>query len=214
MNYYKNHSHHYIKDNFNIYIKPTCILFLITRFGYLITIFYILVLILLKKVMNSIKINFTPSRPRFSVEIPFTREEMHERFKKILEAETQTYQGIINSERAIVRLRKDRDQYWHPQLSLRIEQEDGKTYLNGLFGPHPNVWTFFMFLYGLGTSLILFIGMYGLVELTMGKSSYFIWFNALGLFIIITTYIASKIGQEYSKEHTKSMIKFLKKALR
>lgn len=163
--------------------------------------------------MKPIQINFTPSRPRFSVEIPFNREEMHDRFRKVLEDNPKTYPGVINSERATLRLRKDRDQYWHPQLTLRVEEEDGKTYLYGLFGPHPNVWTFFVFLYSLGVGLILFIGMYGIVELTMGKSSYFVWFNFLGLLIIIATYIASKIGQEYAKEHTKSMIKFLKKAL-
>lgn len=164
--------------------------------------------------MNSIKVNFTPSRPRFSVKIPFTKEEMYARFQQILQNESTIYQGVINEDRAIIRLRKDRDQYWHPQLTLRIEQEDGETFLNGLFGPHPNVWTFFMFLYGLGASIILFVGMFGIVQLTLGTHSYFIWFNFLGLFIILGTYTASKIGQEYSKEHTKSMIRFVKKALK
>ncbi|APD07387.1 hypothetical protein UJ101_01880 [Flavobacteriaceae bacterium UJ101] len=163
--------------------------------------------------MDPIKVNFTPSRPRFSIKIPFTKEEMHARFQKILQDENNLYQGIINQDRTIIRLRKDRDQYWHPQLTLRVEEEDGEIFLSGLFGPHPNVWTFFMFLYGLGSSIILFIGMYGIVELTLGKSSYFIWFNLLGIFIILVTYIASKIGQEYSKEHTKSMIRFVKKSL-
>ncbi len=163
--------------------------------------------------MNQIKINFTPSRPRFSIEIPFGKEEMYARFKEILNDESKTYQGIINSDRAIIHLKKDLDQYWHPQLTLRIEKEEGKTYLNGLFGPHPNIWTFFVFLYGFGFSIIFFIGFYGVVELVMGQPSFYIWFNILGLFIILFTYIASKIGQKYSKEHTKSMIKFVEKSL-
>ena len=165
--------------------------------------------------MDKIKINFTPSRPRFSIKIPFTKKEMEHRLKKTLDDNCKTYQGMVNSDHAVIRLRRDRDKYWHPQLVLRIEKEDDEDqlYLNGLFGPHPSIWTFFIFLYGLGSCIILFIGLYGLVEIILGKSSYFIWFNLLGFFIIISTYIASKIGQECSTEHTKYMIKFVKKSL-
>ncbi len=61
--------------------------------------------------MDKIEINFTSSRPRFSIKLPFTKEEIHSRFKKTLEDNQNKYQGIINSDRIILRLRKDKSKY-------------------------------------------------------------------------------------------------------
>lgn len=49
---------------------------------------------------------------------------------------------------------------YSPQLHVEMEKmEDGKTAINGLFGPDPVLWTFFMFLHFLVAGVFIIFGL-------------------------------------------------------
>jgi Na+/melibiose symporter-like transporter len=48
----------------------------------------------------------------------------------------------------VIDVPKDEDHFWSPQLHIEVESnEENKTIVKGLFGPKPQVWTFFMFIH-------------------------------------------------------------------
>src|SRR5690625_7851659 len=73
-----------------------------------------------------------------------------------MENHKQVIFGFANNEMAELQLYKDSEKYWSPQLQIRIEEnEENSDFLEirGVFGPRSSVWTFFMFLYGLGGAI-------------------------------------------------------------
>jgi len=137
-------------------------------------------------------------------------EEYEANLKKYLNEHQDQFYGNINKEVATIFVRKEEDNYWKPNLALRIEKEDEKTVIRGIFGPSTSVWTFFMFLYFLFTvSWMTFVTLY-YVEKQINTSNY-PWalpcsFAVLGL--IALTYLAARLGQIKAKEEMQELRKF------
>ena len=142
------------------------------------------------------------SRPRFKVFTQLSKQEFIDLIKKHLEKNSVEYGGYANNEIAMVRVRKDKDKYWHPQLQIRIEEdEDHLDYLvvRGIIGPKPNVWTFFAFLYGLSGAVFITLGSYALSEYIVQGTSVWIWAIPVALLIALGTYAASLYGHYIAK---------------
>ena len=78
-----------------------------------------------------------------------------------MEAEDSPVEGHFSHGFGRLQLRDDQ-QYWSPELTLRIEAEEGGSRISGLMGPKAEVWTLFVFCYavlGLGTLIVLLIGL-------------------------------------------------------
>lgn len=165
---------------------------------------------------NEIAIQAIRSRPRFRIKTKMTRTQFVEKLKKHMETRNQVIFGYANNEVAELQLYKDAEKYWSPQLQIRIEENEfnpDELEIRGVFGPSSSVWTFFMFLYGLGTGIILTVGIYGWVELALGVGNFWVWSNLLGLFLICTAYIASRIGQKLAQSHLKVLRTFIETVL-
>lgn len=159
----------------------------------------------MNETLNSIR-----NRPRFKLYTDLSLEEYEANLKKYLNEHQDQFYGNINKEVATIFVRKEEDNYWKPNLALRIEKEDEKTVIRGIFGPSTSVWTFFMFLYFLFTvSWMTFVTLY-YVEKQINTSNY-PWalpcsFAVLGL--IVLTYLAARFGQIKAKEEMQELRKF------
>ncbi|WP_312825175.1 hypothetical protein [Epilithonimonas sp.] len=159
----------------------------------------------MNETLNSIR-----NRPRFKLYTDLSLEEYEANLKKYLNEHQDQFYGNINKEVATIFVRKEEDNYWKPNLALRIEKEDEKTVIRGIFGPSTSVWTFFMFLYFLFTvSWMTFVTLY-YVEKQINTSNY-PWalpcsFAVLGL--IALTYLAARLGQIKAKEEMQELRKF------
>ncbi|MFC0344384.1 hypothetical protein [Epilithonimonas hispanica] len=159
----------------------------------------------MNETLNSIR-----NRPRFKLYTDLSLEEYEANLKKYLNEHQDQFYGNINKEVATIFVRKEEDNYWKPNLALRIEKEDEKTVIRGIFGPSTSVWTFFMFLYFLFTvSWMTFVTLY-YVEKQINTSNY-PWalpcsFAVLGL--IALTYLAARFGQIKAKEEMQELRKF------
>ena len=87
--------------------------------------------------------------------------------------------------------------FWSPQLNLSLDAtDDGKTLINGTYGPNPNVWS--LFLYG-----YLIVGTLGLLAAILGFSQWLIDLNPWGWWIFgvmaagaIILYLVAQFGQK------------------
>ena len=139
-----------------------------------------------------------------------TKEEYAENLKIYLAKHKDEFSGNINKEVATICVETKYDNYWKPRLALRIEIEDEKTAIRGVFGPSSAVWTFFMFLYFSFSILwMTFFSMY-YVEKQI-KSHEFPWALSASfvmLACIAFTYGAARFGQHKGKEEMLKLRRF------
>jgi hypothetical protein len=85
---------------------------------------------------------------------------------------------------------------WSPYLSLRLDRGAGDgCALFGRFAPHPEVWTFFMFLY-IGLSFaVVFGAVLGYVQWVSSEPAWGFWAVAVGLPAIGLIHLAGALGQ-------------------
>lgn len=150
------------------------------------------------------------TRPRFKMFTHLSKEEYAENLKKYLAEHRDEFSGNINKEVATICVETKEDNYWKPQLALRVEIEDEQTAIRGIFGPTSAVWTFFMFLYFSFSILwMTFFTMY-YVERQI-KSHEFPWAihaSFLMLLFIALTYAAARFGQHKGKEEMLKLRRF------
>jgi hypothetical protein len=90
---------------------------------------------------------------------------------------------------------------WSPWLSVSVEDSQHGSMLRGRFGPHPHIWTWYLFCaFGLGFSV--------LVGLTLGYAQWAIESTPWALLLVPASLLAaaalyslSLLGQRLSAEH-------------
>ncbi len=165
---------------------------------------------------NEIEINAIRSRPRFKVIAKMTPDEFSEKLRIHFKNHNRTLGGYVNKEISVIRLRKDKEKYWAPQLQIRVEDNDeipGTIHIRGLFGPRTSIWTFFMFSYGLGGAILLTTGIYGWIEMALGIGNFWVWTNLIGIILMAGPYISAKIGQGIAKGHMRVLRTFIESVL-
>ena len=90
---------------------------------------------------------------------------------------------------------------WSPYLSVQAERaDDGGTRLHGRFAPYPEVWTFFMFVYGIAWFFITFGGTLGYVQSASGEPAWGLWGVWIGLPLVVALHVASALGQRLGRQ--------------
>ncbi|SIT98056.1 hypothetical protein SAMN05660493_02789 [Epilithonimonas bovis DSM 19482] len=151
----------------------------------------------MNETLNSIR-----NRPRFKLYTHLSPEQYEDNLRNYLEKNQDRFFGNINREVATIFVKTQDENYWKPNLALRIEQEEGTTVIRGIFGPSSAVWTFFMFLYFLFTiAWMTFFTLY-YVEKQINTNNY-VWAlpcSFIVLLLIALTYAAARFGQYKSKD--------------
>lgn len=150
------------------------------------------------------------NRPRFKMFSVLSKEEYALNLKEYLKAHSTEFTGNVNREVATICVKTAEDDYWKPQLALRLENEDEKTVIRGVFGPSSAVWTFFMFLYFFfSIAWMTFFTMF-YVEKQINSHEYPWALSAsfVMLLLIALTYAAARYGQFKGKEEMQKLRKF------
>lgn len=159
----------------------------------------------MENVLNSIR-----NRPRFKILTSLGGNEFLELLKKASDKNADYFKSNINKAESYIEIKTLTQPYWKPRLSLRFEEEEGKHYIRGMFGPNPIVWTFVMFLYILFGTLFVFFGTF-YASVINTKTSDFQWTGIVALlsFIgILILFISIKIQQKRAKPEMKMLRKF------
>jgi hypothetical protein len=87
---------------------------------------------------------------------------------------------------------------WSPHLSVQVEARKEGSLLRGRFGPHPEVWTLFLFLYA-GVGFLATVGlMLGFVQWQSGMDPWGLWGAWIGVPGLAVLYGISATGQRLS----------------
>ena len=93
--------------------------------------------------------------------------------------------------------------YWSPRLSLSLEPEgEGKTRVEGTYGPNTNVWAAFLYGYMLVGSIGLFAGLLGACQCTLGMQAWGLWIAAVMALIAVGMYLSAQFGQKIGAQQT------------
>lgn len=95
-------------------------------------------------------------------------------------------------------VREEDRRLWSPCLSVQVEPAPDGSLLRGRFGPHPELWTLFMFFYTAVGFLAVIGLLLGFVQWQSGMSAWGFWAALAGVFGLGTLFGISAIGQRMS----------------
>ncbi|MDO9038978.1 MAG: GTP-binding protein [Lutibacter sp.] len=87
-------------------------------------------------------------RPRFKMSFEENHQKLIAKFQRNVKNATCNYCVKDIDGHIVIDIPAKENHFWSPQLHLEIEKiEENKSIVKGLFGPKPQVWTFFMFIH-------------------------------------------------------------------
>lgn len=154
-------------------------------------------------------------RPRFTMELPKNGKEVLKKFQYAFSSKGCKLRGSISENHIFIDVDKSKEHFWSPQLQLEVvEQGLNSSLLKGLFGPKPQVWTFFMFIHFLlGVGFLCFCVML-LTRLSLNESIFFPVSMLVAIpFVWILFYFLGKIGKDIGKKQMQELHDFMVKVI-
>ena len=155
------------------------------------------------------------ARPRFTLELPLSPEEIAERVRAGLSGDGKVT-GSVFRRTLLLTMRKEHTHFWSPHLDVQLDaRPDGGTRLSALFSPHPQVWTAFVAVQLVFGLLSVAAAVYLTVALTLGRDATLAGAALTGFLIGGgLAYGAAYIGQGVGSEQMYELRAFLDRALR
>lgn len=153
-------------------------------------------------------------RPRFKIEIEEENEKALEAFEKLKKAQSDFVVSRVD-DHVFIRIPKSKQHFWSPQLHLEINKKDDKTsWLSGLYGPNPTVWTLFMFLHFFVAVVFIGFGAWAYSNWSLGNS-FAIQIGVMGLMVVtwFVLYFAGRMGKRKGQPEMQELCNFMKDAL-
>jgi hypothetical protein len=142
-------------------------------------------------------------RPKFRIISEKKINGVVEALNDKLAITTQPVEGKVFNTHGLLRIKPDEQHYWSPQLSISFEEnDDHKTIIRGMYGPHPSVWAIFLMGYVLLGLGIFFITMVGLVRMSLKLDSSILWIVPVLLSGIVILWFFAQAGQKVGVEQT------------
>ena len=118
-------------------------------------------------------LEFLEIRPRFKKQSTDSIEVLLTDLQSLFDTKQNEIEGSIVHHHATVKIPHDQLHFWSPQLSLSFEASEGKTLIRGLYGPNPNVWLLFMFLFFFMGFVALLAFFYNIAHIPLGDAMTF-----------------------------------------
>ena len=156
-------------------------------------------------------------RPRFRLAVPREPAEVIDRIVARVRQQDRPCRAMVSGEHRLIELRVNESEshFWSPALSVSVNKNEdgGRSIVNGLVGPNPNLWTLFAMLYmGLWTG-VMFSGVFGLVQWSLSNRPWGLWILAALAVALLLLYAASQIGQRFAAPQTAMLRRVLEEAL-
>lgn len=148
-------------------------------------------------------------RPRFEQAVALPADRVSRMLAHGLQTSDCPCVGMVRSRHAWIHIRDDERHFWSPTLDLTLEEVPDGTLLRGRFAPHPNIWTFFMFVYAALTVTSCIAAMLGLSQAMLGQPPVGLAAALAGVALIGFVYGAAFIGQGLGSEQMAQIRLFL-----
>ena len=109
-------------------------------------------------------------RPRWMLEVSEPPAELVDRIRARLDEPGCPYSGSVGRSHVLLSLGDEERHFWSPTLDIEFDVTESATRLRGKFGPHPEVWTMFVFLWSVLVAMWLGGAMFGAVQWLIGET--------------------------------------------
>ncbi len=142
-------------------------------------------------------------RPCFSHVIDLGVDEVR---RKIVESagreaqrcEVKDFAGFV-----CLRVPESERHYWSPRLNLSLDSDgEGRTRVEGIYGPNANMWSSFLYGYLLVGTGGLFSGILGYCQWTLGMQPWGLWVLVILGAIALGLYLLAQLGQKLAAQQT------------
>lgn len=97
---------------------------------------------------------------------------------------------------------KDRH-YWSPRLNISLEPDgEGKTKVQGIYGPNANMWSSFLYGYMLVGCMGMFSGILGFCQCSLHMQTWGLWIFAAMVALALGMYLLAQFGQKIGARQT------------
>ena len=151
-------------------------------------------------------------RPRFQLELSRAQENLLKNFE---ESETEPFLVNRLDEHIFIKFNAKNNHFWSPQLHLEIDTIDNKNCrLNGVFGPNPTLWTFFMFLHFGVATLFIILSIWAYSSAALNKP-YSLQLGLMGFMVVLwfVLYFSGRTGKQKGKPQMQELHQFMMKVL-
>lgn len=146
-------------------------------------------------------------RPRFTIETDKSEESVLNSLETLLKVNKNQFSCKQRDRHIFIDICEKDSHFWSPQLHIEVLQgQQNGSLVKGLFGPKPQVWTFFMFLhFAVGIAFCVFVT-FLYVNHTLDKSVMFPLLMTILLPIIwVFLYFIGRLGRDFGKKQMHKM---------
>lgn len=137
-------------------------------------------------------------RPTFHIDLPLPPERAMAEFRRRMNDQPSERGSRSMGLTAELFPEEAGRRIWSPHLSIQArERPGGGTRLHGRFAPFPEVWTFFVFLYGMAWFAILFGAALGYAQAASAASPWGLWLAGIGVVGVVGIHTAGALGQRW-----------------
>lgn len=159
-------------------------------------------------------------RPRFKLHTDLDKEVILD----VIQAHLKPTTGVVGTRtknRCFLAIPKNEQHYWSPEMQLEVsnnaldeddyefDKEVPNSTIRCVIGPKQKIWSMFVFGYAFSGVIIFFGGLYGLVQLNLGKTAWSLWCIPIGILMIAALYTAAAFGRKKGHEQMVHLIRFL-----
>ena len=143
-------------------------------------------------------------RPRFVVSSEKNKKQILQDFSEVKNEENQKLNVRVVDEHVFIDISKKESHFWSPQLHLEILEDEKNTKIKGLFGPKPQVWTFFMFLHFIVGTAFVCCAIWAYVNYSLEKKLVVPIILLIILPMIwVLLYFIGRLGRDFGKKQIK-----------
>jgi hypothetical protein len=139
-------------------------------------------------------------RPRFALETECGVEDVMQALEGKLADCERAIEGRISSPHCVLVFPEEKRRFWTPQLSITVDEKPEGARIQCIFSPQPQIWTAFVFTYLTLFMLGLSGLMYGIAELSLGRTPWAmlapVATSILAGFVYGATFIGQGLGAQ------------------
>lgn len=142
-------------------------------------------------------------RPRFTHTLDITPSAARALILRSLATQSPTLEVKPHAEFIGIHIATAERRYWSPRLFLGLEPTpEGKTVVDGTYGPEIEIWAVFLYGYLLTGLLGTFSGILGCAQVFTGAYPWAFWFTGSMALIAVLLYLSAQLGQKFGAWQT------------
>jgi len=150
-------------------------------------------------------------KPRFKLLVDKPLAEVKSKFEERLSQKPLGFKTKIVDNHIVIDVPKEDAHVWSPQLQIELVYENEKTSVKGLYGPKPQLWTFFMMIHFAMAIVFAVFAVLSYSQYSLGKNYKTSLFICLGITILwVLFYILGQLGKRKGHTQMLAMDNFVK----